>query len=171
MFTPLWRYLANDTHVPEQDAEELAQDVLMKVHANIATFRRDGRAQLTTWIFQIAQNLALDFLGAQRPTHEALEEDELPQVWNGSYAGRNAAYLEWLKEELAKLNADDQNVLLWRAQGFSYAEISRWLGIKEGTARVRYLRAVKKLGVPNDQPESLQSVAGTAIPTTGGVHE
>lgn len=171
LYTPLWRFLVNKIYVSEPDAEELALDVLMKVHSKVGTFRRDGRAQLTAWIFQIAHNHAISFHLLVCEEREKQIENELPEVWNGPYAGRNSAYLEWLKDELAKLPADDQQVLLWRAQEFSYAEISKWLGIKEGTARVRYLRARKKLGVPDDQPESLQSVAGTAVPATGGVHE
>ena len=47
--------------VYETDAEELAQDVLMKVYAKVGTFHRSGKAMLTTWIFQIAGNRAIDF--------------------------------------------------------------------------------------------------------------
>lgn len=161
----------NSIHVPELDAEELVQDVLMKVHANVSTFRRDGRAQLTTWIFQIAHNHAISFHLLACEEREKLIENELPEVWNGPYAGRNSAYLEWLKDELAKLTSDDQNILLWRAQEFSYVEISKWLGIKEGTARVRHLRAKKKLGIPDDQPELVALTVGQEIPASGGAHE
>lgn len=160
----------NKIYVPEPDAEELALDVLMKVHSNVSKFRRDGRAELTTWIFHIAHNHAIDFHRKTCEEREKRTENEHPVRWDGPFANRNSAYLEWLKDELAKLSADDQQVLIWRAQEFSYPEIASWLGIKEGTARVRYLRAKKKLGVPDDPPELLEPTVGQEIPALGGAH-
>jgi RNA polymerase sigma factor (sigma-70 family) len=171
LFTPLWRYLIHHRFVPEPGTEELAQDVLMKVHSKVGTFRRDGRAELTTWIFQIAENLAIDFHRVASENRKVQKENERPEHWDGPFAGRNSAYLEWLKDGLEKLHADDQHILLWRAQDFSYAEIGQWLGIKVGTARVRYLRAKKKLGVPDNQEELLGATVGDEMPESGGAHE
>ncbi|MGA2988150.1 MAG: RNA polymerase sigma factor [Terriglobia bacterium] len=171
MFTPLWRFLVHYKSVPKLDAEELVQDVLMKVHSKAGTFHRDGRAQLTTWIFHIAQNEAFDFHKVAREELLELQENDEPAEWHGPFAGRNAPLLAWLRDELEKLSAEDQQVLLWRAQDFSYADIARWLGIKKGTARVRYLRAKKKLGVPDNQPELLEVTGGYEMPESGGTHE
>jgi len=171
MFTPLWRFLVNNIYVPEPDAEELALDVLMKVYSKVGTFRRDGRAQLTTWIFHIAHNRAIDFHRQACQEREKRTENEPPVHWDGPFAGHNSAYLEWLKDALERLPADDQQVLLWRAQEFSYAEIAGWLGIKEGTARVRHLRAMKKLGVPDGQTELLELTVGQEMPVSEGAHE
>ena len=161
----------NSINVPEADAEELALDVLMKVHSKVSTFRRDGRAQLTTWIFHIAHNHAIDFHRAANLNSQELLENEPPVHWDGPFAGRNQDMLDWLKDELAKLSADDQQVLLWRAQDFSYAEIAGWLGIKESTARVRYLRAKKKLGTPDDQSAPVVLTVGQQMPESGGADE
>ncbi len=143
----------------------------MKVYSKVGTFHRDGRAQLTTWIFQIAENCAIDFCRAARKKQLELKENDKQVKWYGEFAGRNEPLLAWLRDELEKLTAEDQQVLLWRAQDFSYADIARWLGIKEGTARVRYLRAKKKLGVPDNQPELLEPTGGYEMPGSGGAHE
>jgi len=37
LFQPLWRFLVSKMDVPEADAEELVQDVLMKVHSHLGT--------------------------------------------------------------------------------------------------------------------------------------
>jgi RNA polymerase sigma factor (sigma-70 family) len=171
LFTPLWRFLAGTRNVPEADADELVQDVLLKVYFKIGTYQRDGRATLTTWIFQIANNQSKDFHELHRQELEELTENTEPDHWEGVYAGRNRAYLQWLRGELEKLTAADQQVLIWRAQDFTYVEIGRWLGIKEGTARVRYLRAKRKLGVPDDPPVISGTATGQHIQESGDAHE
>ncbi len=52
------RYLAR--LVGPQDAEDLTQEVLIKISRGLATFR--GESQLSTWIYRIAANTALDRL-------------------------------------------------------------------------------------------------------------
>ncbi|MBF0430196.1 MAG: RNA polymerase sigma factor [Fibrobacteria bacterium] len=43
-----------------EDADEVAQDVFVQVHASLNRFRKD--AELSTWIYRIAVNKSLDFL-------------------------------------------------------------------------------------------------------------
>ena len=131
--------------IPNKDAEELVQDVLLKVHSKVGMFANDGSAKLTTWIFQIAQNRAIDFLRASHEEYDELPENFEPVPWHRHFAGRNSDLLAWLADELAGISAENQQILLWRAQDFSFAEIAGWLGLKEATARVRYFRSMKKL--------------------------
>jgi RNA polymerase sigma-70 factor (ECF subfamily) len=64
-----FRYLRN-----KEDAEEVAQDVLLKVHRKVGEFR--GDAALSSWIFRITFNTAMSRLrsGAYQRT---LEEERL----------------------------------------------------------------------------------------------
>jgi RNA polymerase sigma factor, sigma-70 family len=159
MFTPLWRFLVATSGVPERDAEEIAQDTMMKVYENIRTFKRTGKAQLTTWIFQIARNLAIDFHRIHKDDKErkdAIGREFYSPVW-GSFAGRNAADAKKLTDALEMFSADDQNILFWRIQDFSYADISKWLQIKENTARVRHLRAMNRLRTTLEAEEALEN--------------
>ncbi len=43
----------------EEDAEDITQDVFIRLYENIASFRQE--AQLSTWIYRITVNLSLDF--------------------------------------------------------------------------------------------------------------
>jgi hypothetical protein len=52
-----------------------------------------------------------------------------------------------------------------------YAQIGEWLGIKENTARVRYLRAKKKLGVMNDQLGAGEDSIDDRVLEKRGTHE
>jgi RNA polymerase sigma-70 factor, ECF subfamily len=144
----LTRFLAFGKRIPEADAEELASDVLMTVHQKIGTFRHGGRAKLTTWIFEIAKNRAIDYYRASSGKPEIELPPDMPQQpphEETLYAGRNRALLEWLLKELDELSEQDQWLLKWRALEIPYLEIAQWLGIGEGTARVRHKRAMEKL--------------------------
>jgi RNA polymerase sigma-70 factor (ECF subfamily) len=49
-----------------QDAEEITQDVFLKVHAKLGGFKAES--ELKTWIYRIAVNQCLDFLKAKKRT-------------------------------------------------------------------------------------------------------
>ena len=53
--------------------------------------------------------------------------------------------IRWIREQLAELSDQDRQILTWRALEFSYQQIGQWLGISEGSARVRHKRALDKL--------------------------
>jgi len=132
-------------NVPEADAEEVASDVLLAVSSHVHTFQHGGRAKLTTWIFEIAKNKAIDF--HRKPRLDAVPiDDKFPDRGPaGPDAGRNKHYLRWLNEELAKLAEADRTLLLWRANEIPYAQIAQWLGIGEGAARTRHSRLLAQL--------------------------
>lgn len=166
----IWKFLVNFMDVPELDAEEIAQDTFLKVHSSLRGYHNDGRAKLTTWIFEIARNCAIDFHRVHKPEQEELTDDvQIPE--NGKVAGHNEPYLEWLRQELPKLSSEDRSILLWRAQDFTYAEIGNWLDIKEGTARVRHHRAMEKLGVAAQTLESSSPAVAQQISKLGAEHE
>ncbi len=65
------RYL---THlVGEQESEDLTQEVFVRISQALPTFR--GESQLSTWIYRIATNAALDKL--RTPAFKRVVQDEL----------------------------------------------------------------------------------------------
>jgi RNA polymerase sigma factor (sigma-70 family) len=132
-------------NVPEADAEEVASDVLFAVSSHVHTFQHGGRAKLTTWIFEIAKNRAIDFHRKPHLDSVTIDEQFPDRGPAGSDAGRNKHFLSWLNEELAKLGEDDQTLLRWRAKEIPYAQIAQWLGIGEGAARTRHSRLLAQL--------------------------
>lgn len=74
--------------VGEAEAEDLAQEVFVKVSKALETFR--GESQLSTWIYRIATNTAIDKMrtASYRQGNEArildeIDEIELIDVWSG----------------------------------------------------------------------------------------
>jgi RNA polymerase sigma-70 factor (ECF subfamily) len=80
------RYL---THlVGEHEAEDLTQEVFVKVSRALKTFR--GESQLSTWLYRIATNAAIDKMrslsfrqGAQESSLDDSNEDEDRDAWTG----------------------------------------------------------------------------------------
>ena len=134
-------------NIPESDAEELAADVLMVVHAKLSGFRFSERAKLTTWIFQVAKNRAIDYHRRSKRDFCELSDSVVGSdtVKAGSYTNRNPHLQIWLANELAGLSEQDRQILNWRALDYDFAQIADWLGMAEGTARVRHKRALDKL--------------------------
>src|SRR5437899_1350904 len=62
-----FRYLRN-----KEDAEEVAQDVLFKIHRKVGEFR--GDAALSSWIFRITFNAAMSRL--RSGTHQRAQEEQ-----------------------------------------------------------------------------------------------
>lgn len=56
------------------DAEEIAQEVFLRVWQQAPRWRSNGAARFSTWLYRVAQNLCLDRLRQRRP-QEALDED------------------------------------------------------------------------------------------------
>jgi RNA polymerase sigma-70 factor (ECF subfamily) len=79
-----FRYLKN-----WEDAEEVAQDVLLKVHRKIDAFR--GDAALSSWIYRITFNTAMSRLRTTRYSrpHEVQAVDT--QTENGDFAPQEPA--------------------------------------------------------------------------------
>src|SRR3954453_2798034 len=59
------------------DAEDIAQDVFIKIYRSLDRFRRD--AQLTSWIYRIVMNACIDHRRRQRPAMSAPLGDDAEQ--------------------------------------------------------------------------------------------
>ena len=67
-YPKILRYMAR--MVDESEAEDLTQEVFGRVAGSLAAFR--GESQLSTWIYRIATNAALDRLGS--PSYQRTEQ-------------------------------------------------------------------------------------------------
>ena len=152
----VFRHLAR--MVGDSEAEDLTQAVMLKVSDGLGRFR--GDASLSTWIYRIATNAAIDRLrrlGAPAPSSAATEtspmfEQEsvdaaapLESPSTESQAVRREMntcireYVERLPEKYRTLT------VLSEIEGLRNAEIAAALGISVDAVKIRLHRARKRL--------------------------
>lgn len=133
-------YLARDRSV----AEEICQDVFLKVYLNIAKF--EGRSSVKTWIYKIAKNTFFDYTRAQK-REVALEDldyyaKELVDKGMGpeEYVTKIAAR-ELIDKTLNKMSEKYRMLLILRdIQNLSYKEISEITEMELNTVKVGIFR-------------------------------
>jgi RNA polymerase sigma-70 factor, ECF subfamily len=140
--------LANDA-----DAEEAAQEAVLKAFTHIEDFR--GESKFSTWLTRITINEArMKLRKEHRDLYESLDEpnvDEQGDYWPKDFADWReipieALQLKELREALSKalasLEPKYRQVLALRdIQHFSVAETAEALGISEENVRTRLHRA------------------------------
>jgi RNA polymerase sigma-70 factor (ECF subfamily) len=134
--------------IPAADAEEVAADALAKVRRSLPTYRDRG-AKLTTWIFEIARNCALDH--HRSATRRATQHAEFCIEYargNGHSADavpvRITANAEAFSAAMTALSATDRDILRMR-EVMEYDEIARAEKATEQSVRVRHKRALDRL--------------------------
>ena len=127
----------------EMSAEDLTQDVFMKLYKNLKNFRHDSN--FSTYLYRINSNTVNSWI-TRNKWKNLLHLDQAPD--KGEYDIKNEA--EWTKEELwneiSKLPNKQRRVMILRiTDSLSYSEISKITGISEGTAKVNFHHGLKKL--------------------------
>jgi len=128
------------------EAEDLTQDIFLKIFKALHTF--DRRANFQTWLISISRNLCIDHYRSVRKERETMARDvdaaELSPVSRerGPYSQLEQLDLRHLiRKALAELPPSlRQAVILRDLQEFSYQEIAGQLGLPEGTVKSRINR-------------------------------
>src|SRR5579862_8133383 len=128
------------------EAEDLAQDIFLKIFKALHTF--DRRANFQTWLISISRNLCIDHYRSVRKERETMAREvdasELAPVSRERSPLSQVEYndlKETIRTALAALPpALRQAVVLRDLQEFSYQEIADQLGLPEGTVKSRINR-------------------------------
>ena len=142
---PLFDFLTRVTG-DRTAAEDLVQDIFMRILKYRATFRDVGSFE--TWLFSIARNARADYFRKRRPS-EPLAEDAMEQPESSPGPARQLeAEREHarLRRALMQLREDKRELLvLARYQDMKYEQIAEVLGIEVGAVKVRVHRAIREL--------------------------
>jgi RNA polymerase sigma-70 factor (ECF subfamily) len=134
------------------DAEDIAQDVFIKVYRSLGTFRQD--AQLSSWLYRIVMNACIDHRRRHAPAGAAPfgEEaeyrllntpEETPGPEEQAYAGELG---DAITAEIDRLPPGQRIVFIMRHhQGLKLGEIATALGLAEGTVKRQLHSAVHRL--------------------------
>ena len=141
------------------DAEDLTQDVFLKIYSNLSSFDT-ARGSLQVWITTMTRNLLVDNF---RRTRNLRATDSLDAGWeetdelrpvdrlqaSGASPHEKAAQKELAKMvqgALAKVSVELREAVILRdLQDMDYKEIAQVLGIPEGTVKSRISRGRAEL--------------------------
>ena len=144
----------------KQDAEEVTQDAFIRAHRGLENFR--GDASFSTWLYQIATNLAHNryWYWFRRKRDQSISLDQ-PQCDDGSLtlenvmpcADENPAeavvtqeFVDRVSACMQYLNDKHKEVLILRnVKNLTYDEIAQQLEISVGTVKSRIARARESL--------------------------
>jgi len=137
-----------------QEAQDLTQDVFLRVFKTIKTFR-SAEGNFHTWLARVTRNLLIDHYRRTRQERitDSIEE-QLPMLEEAggtasvrpdqALAGREAS--EILQATLQKLSPDLREAVILRdLQEMEYREIAGVLDIPEGTVKSRINRGRAEL--------------------------
>jgi len=137
-------------------AEELSQEIFLKVYRKIDSFR--GEALFSTWLYQVAANHSRNKIKylKRREYYRSESLDQPKETQNGSTLQRQVEdntfnpedmassqeVRKLVQEKIATLPEDYRLVIVLRdIQGLSYEEIAKITGAVEGTVKSRLHRA------------------------------
>jgi RNA polymerase sigma-70 factor (ECF subfamily) len=138
-------------------AEDLSQEVFLKVHRGLPSFQ--GQSSLSTWIYRITCNVVVTEMQKARHRYETIALDEIESEIAYHKRGENPAAGPLEKMEraetahllealLGRLEPRKRMVLtLYYQGGRTYAEIGEILGIPIGTVKTLLFRAKQELRI------------------------
>ena len=149
-----WRRVFNVAYkfVGRHDqAEDLTQDVFLKLYRSLNTF--DRRANFQTWLISVSRNLCIDHYRSSRKEREAVNSDVDPNQLTPVAHGPSAhAQLEqrdrvsMLRTALDALPPTLRTAVMLRdIQEKTYQEIAAELRLPEGTVKSRINRGRTEL--------------------------
>lgn len=140
-------WLVRKMVIDHDDADDITQEVFIKVYKNIDGFRESSK--LFTWIYRIATNECLSFLRSKRrkfllPIHN-VEYELGKKIDSGS--GLNGDEIE-IKLQKALLTLPEKQRMVFNMRYFEempYEQISEITGTTVGALKASHHHAVKKI--------------------------
>jgi RNA polymerase sigma-70 factor (ECF subfamily) len=149
-----WRKVFNVAYKfvgKHDEAEDLTQDIFLKIFKSIGTF--DRRANFQTWLISVSRNLCIDHYRSVRKERQTINRDvDAIDVSVVSHDQNQLEALEQrdrvalLRKALASLPETLRTAVRMRdLQELSYQEIARELELPEGTVKSRINRGRAEL--------------------------
>jgi RNA polymerase sigma-70 factor (ECF subfamily) len=149
-------YIAYDITGDQDDAEDVSQEVFIKVFRSLKTFRRN--AKISSWLYQISVNASIDLLRKKSSKPEKSMDDieradiqeSLPgsstRVQNPERSAEDLIIQKHISEALQKVSPKERSVFVMRHYNeLKIREIAEILKVSQGTVKALFYRATRKL--------------------------
>ena len=139
-FNLAFRMLGN-----RDDADDAAQDAMVKVFKSIGSFREQSK--FSTWVYRLTYNVCIDIMRKQKPgTTTELDERLVDKSPTPEEELEHNERQKQIKAAIAALTPDYRSAIVLRdVNGHSYDEIAQILGCSVGTVKSRINRGRLKL--------------------------
>jgi RNA polymerase sigma-70 factor (ECF subfamily) len=147
-------YFALDMVGDPADAEDISQEVFLKVFRGFKTFKQD--AKLSSWLYRIAYNASIDHLRRKALTPESVEDEildissagfsESPASLDPARTAENRLISARVERALQKVSARERTVFLLRHYNdLMLDEIAETMQISVGSVKSYLFRCLRKL--------------------------
>lgn len=133
-----------------QEAGDLAQEVFLRVHSKLGSFR--GESRFSTWLYQVTRSVAINHgQASRRRTAPLTAEEEAPEVTDPLPDAEavlvQAESAQELREAMAELEPLEAKILyLHFAHGLTLPRITEMLGLENRSgAKAFIVSATRKL--------------------------
>jgi RNA polymerase sigma-70 factor, ECF subfamily len=151
-----------------EDAEDLTQEVFLRLHVNLKSYR--GDVPLIGWALRLSRNLCIDHYRrtrSERRWHRVTEAvlDQLPSRGDLEAESQYRQRLDAVYQALSDLPEElGETVLLCDLQGWTLEEAAVYLDAPLGTVKSRLFRARQRL--TEAVHARLMSRGGKEVPET-----
>lgn len=149
-------FLAYDILGDHHEAEDISQEVFIKVFRSLRNFRRD--AKMSSWIYQITANTCIDALRKKKSkpqvnledfNHVSLQDNLAGggnRVQNPEFSAEASIMQHKIQNALHKVTPKERTVFVMRHYNdLKIKEIAETLQVSSGTVKSLLFRALKKL--------------------------
>ena len=129
------------------EAEDLSQDILIRVYQNLSSFRPNA-GSFQSWILKVGRNLIIDHYRQTRRFQQVAGTEEIENmsltetaIQSPQRAIERDEAAQFLRDGLQALAPELKEAIILRdIEGMAYLEIAELLGIPEGTVKSRINR-------------------------------
>ena len=145
-FAPRLKGFVIRSGAPAAQAEDIVQDVMMSVWRKAHLFDPE-RAQVSSWIYQIARNRQIDIVRKEgRPMPEALKAEKDETEPDAGQVLALEQETDVLREALSRLNPDQRDMIEKAYLGeLSHSDIAEATGLPLGTIKSRIRLGLDRL--------------------------
>jgi RNA polymerase sigma factor (sigma-70 family) len=138
-----------------EDAEEITQDVFLKIYNNFNEF--EHKAEIKTWIYRITINQSLDYIRSKKSKKgsffihflETKHNENYSQISDFNHPGILFENKEALMQLMKKINQLPENqktvIILLKIEDLTQKEVAEIMNLKEGAIESLFQRAKNNL--------------------------